>query len=104
MRAVQRLGAAALASLALATAAQATLSVSLVPVPVNSGSGLTNVRTFDLKVTQTGEKWNVANLQLTVGGASSQGLTGGLFDNGNSDIYQSAHSAATDPLSYDTYV
>jgi hypothetical protein len=86
--------------------ASASLSVSLVPVPVNPGAGLSNVRTYDLKVTQTGEKFNAANLQLTVG--SGPGFTGGLFDNGGAaptgDVYQSAHSSPTDPLFYDTFL
>ena len=87
MRWVHALGAAVAATTLVGTTAKAVLSVGLVSVPVNATAAATigggqTVRTFDLQVTQTGtEKFNVANLQLTL--ASAGGLSGYLYASPN---------------------
>jgi hypothetical protein len=112
MRWVHALGAAVAATTLVGSVAKATLSVSIVPVAVSSsaagtiGGGQT-VRTYDLQVTQTAtEKFNVANLQLTL--ASGSGLSGYLYASPNHnnttaiDPNVTGNSNALDP--FDTYV
>ena len=112
MRWVQALGAAVAATTLVGSTAKAVLSVSLVPVTVPGtaastiGGGLT-VRTYDLRVTQTAtEKFQVANLQLTL--ASGSGLSGYLYASPNHDNAKAinpnitGNSNTLDP--YDTYV
>jgi len=120
MRWVHALGAAVAATTLVSEVAQATLALSLTPITVNGaatgsingGSGAP-VRTYQLKVVQTlGEKWNVGNLQVTLGGGG--GLAGyfyaapggdhdpvaGLLRNNNiNNVFP-----ATDPNFYDTMV
>jgi len=87
------------------------LSLSLVPVGVPSGIANTigsgqAVRTFDLRVTNTAaEKFNVANLQVTLAGAP---LSGYFYASPNHDNTSAkspmvtGNSNTLDP--YDTYV
>jgi len=110
MRWVHALGAAVAATTLVGSVAQATLSVNLVQVPVNSTAGATigsPARTYQLKVTQSaGEKFNVANLQVTLGGSGN----GYFYAAPNHDNTLARNSninnayAATDPNFYDTMV
>ena len=73
MRWIHAVAAAVAATGLVTSVAKATLTVSLVPVPITAAAksadspNLDNARTYDLKVTQTGEKWNVGGLQTTLG-------------------------------------
>jgi len=60
----------------VASVAKATLTMSLVPV----ATAVANARSFDLKVTQTGEKWDVTTMQTTLAGAADGvGLSGTFY-------------------------
>src|SRR4051812_8938059 len=103
--------AAAVAATGLATSvAKATLTVSLVQIPITSqavaaDSNLTGARAFDLRVTQTGERWNVTTMQFALG--SGGGLSGSLYQSPGALISHGAHVFQpsfnnTTPQFYDT--
>jgi len=106
MRWVHALGAAVAATTLVSTVAQATLTVSLVPVVNVTGSPsrnadptLNNARTFDLKVTQTGEKWQVTDLQTTL--ATGGALSGNFYaPSGHGDVL--LPTPASPQLGFDT--
>jgi PEP-CTERM motif-containing protein len=112
MRWVHALGAAVAATTLVGSTARAVLSVSLVPVHVDptvasSISSTQTVRSYQLQVTQTGtEKFNVANLQVTL--ASGNGLSGFLYASPNHNNTTAANpnfTADTEPKDvYDSYV
>jgi len=118
MRLVHALGAAVAATTLVASVAQATLTMSLAPVPIDPAAGNQigggqTVRTFQLKVIQSGEKFDVANLQVTL--ASGGGLSGYFYASPNhtvdpglqattSNISPLRNYANTDVNFYDTYV
>jgi len=112
MRLVHALGAAVAATTLVSSVAQATLTMSLVPVAVNSTAAATigsgqMVRTYQLKVTQNTEKFDVANLQVTL--ASGGGLSGYFYADptvhDNAKAFNNSYlSAPTSPSFYDTYV
>jgi len=105
--------AAAVAATGLATSvAKATLTVSLVPIPITPQAAAADptlnsstARAFDLRVTQTGERWNVTTMQLTL--ASTGGLSGSFYQSPAPLISHGAHVFQTSfnnttPQFYDT--
>jgi len=114
MRWVHALGAAVAATTLVGSVAQATLSFNLTPVTVNNAAvgtigGGAPVRTYQLRVSQTaGEKFNVGNLQVTLG--TGGGLSGYFYAAPNHDNTLARNTnfnnayAATDPNFYDTMV
>src|SRR5581483_2596830 len=109
MRWVHALGAAVAATTLVGSTVKAVLSMSLVqvPVPGSVASQISSspVRTYQLQVTQTAsEKFNVANLQLTL--ASGSGLSGYLYASPNTvggvNPNVTGDSSTVDP--YSTYV
>jgi len=116
MRLVHALGAAVAATTLVASVAKATVTASLVQIPVNSSAataigGTLPVRTFQLRVTQSGgEKWDVGSLKLSlVAGTSPAGY---LYANptvhsnttGENKSYLAPGQTAADASFYDTYV
>jgi len=105
--------AAAVAATGLATSvAKATLTVSLVPIPITAAAKtadptLSNARAFDLRVTQTGERWNVTTMQLNL--ANSGNLSGSFYQSPaplishNGHVLQTSFNNTT-PQFYDTSV
>src|SRR5256885_1763701 len=87
--------AAAVAATGLATSvAKATLTVSLVPIPITAAAktadpNLNDARAFDMKVTQTGEKWNVTTMQGSLGATGN--LSGSFYQSPAPLISHGAH-------------
>jgi len=103
MRLIKAATAAVLGMGILAPAAHATLSFSLAPVAITgtTDAALNGARSFDLKVTQTGEKWQGSALQLTLG--SGGPFTGSLYTPaGHANIL--SNTPANPNLAYDTGV
>jgi len=107
--------AAAVAATGLAgSVAKATLTVSLVPIPITSQAiaadgTLNGARAFDLRVTQTGERWNVTTAKMTLPSVDSLGhsLTGTFYQSAAPLISHGGHVFQTsftpnDPQYYDT--
>jgi len=105
--------AAAVAATGLAgSVAKATLTVSLVPIPIAPAAAAADpalnsstVRAFDLRVTQTSERWNVTTMQMAL--ASTGGLSGSFYQSPAPLISHGAHVFQTsftpnDPQYYDT--
>lgn len=111
MRWIHAVAAAVAATGLAASVAKATLTVSVVPIgidpaAVSADSNLSNARAFDLRVTQTGEKWNVTTMQTTLGtggnlnGTFYQAPSGALISHG-AHVFQQGF-APTTPQYYDT--
>jgi len=104
MRLIKAATAAVLGMGILAPAAHATLTFSLVPVTISAAAktadaNLNTARSFDLKVTQTGEKWQGSALQLNL--CSGGGFNGGLYTPaGHANIL--SNTPATANLAFDT--
>jgi len=118
MRLVHALGAAVAATTLVASVAQATVTTSLVQIPVDPGAATTigagsTVRTYQLQVTQTGEKWDVGSMRITL--AQSAKLSGYFYAAPNhvtdpglqattTNISPTRNYAPTDVNYYDTFV
>jgi len=94
----------------MVSAAQATLTVSVVKLPISQAAktadpNLANARSYDLRVTQTGERWNVTTMQFALGATGN--LSGTLYQSPGSLISHGGHVFQTsftpnDPQFYDT--
>jgi len=115
MRLVHALGAAVAATTLVASVAQATITMSLVPIPVDAGAAATigggqTVRTFQLRATQTGEKWDVGSMEVTL--AANAKLSGYFYADptvhsnatGENKSYLNPGQTPSSPSFYDTYV
>jgi len=101
----------AVAAVALvASAASATLTVSVVRLPITAQAkaadpNLSNARSYDLRVTQTGERWNVTTMQFALGATGN--LSGTLYQSPGALVSHGAHVLQpsfnnTTPQFYDT--
>lgn len=101
----------AVAAVALvASVASATLTVSVVRLPISAAAkaadpNLSNARSYDLRVTQTGERWNATTMQFALGATGN--LSGTLYQAPGATISHGAHVfnetfTPNDPLYYDT--
>ena len=113
MRWIHAVAAAVAATGIVGSVAQATLTVSLVPVAIEFGCNsrlmptLNNARSFDLKVTQTGETWNVTTMQINLSRVLVAASVASFYTpTGHSDFqnYSLAPISEHENLSYDTGV
>lgn len=101
---------AVVAAMFMMSTAKATLTVSLVRVPITQAAktadpNLVGARSYDLMVTQTGEKWNVTTMQLNLG--TSGNLSGSFYQSAGALVSHGGHIFQqgfnnTTPQFYDT--
>jgi hypothetical protein len=101
MRWSKAVTAAVLGTGLVGSVAQATLTVTVRPVLKDVGAPA-NSRTFDLIVTQNGERWNVSTMQGTV--PNTAPLTGSLFNTTPDALTEVSPPIAGDPSVFDSSV
>src|SRR2546423_7809324 len=95
MRWIHAIGALAVAAtMFMVSAAHATLTVSVVKLPIPQAAktadpNLVGARSYDLRVTQTGERWNVTTMQFALGATGN--LSGTLYQSPAPLISHGAH-------------
>jgi len=117
MRWIHAVAAAVAATGMVSSVAKATLTVSVVPLPITAAAkaadspNLDNARSYDLRVTQTAERWNVTTMQLNLPATDSSGhpFTGSFYQSPGATISHGGHIQQTTfnsntPQYYDTAV